>query len=167
MRDIWGWDYDRYKMLFVEEAGEEGLARLTRNFENFVEDFDGRDVYEIHLFLQVPFLWDKGKGRVRDIDEAFDTHHIKEGFTHIGERVGVHKVDVIHGRKYPRRFNVSGLSRKTIRKICELSSLDFCCLNYEMPEPCRALDVEPGHRVKCEWFRPNQVSEELIRPVLV
>ena len=46
---------------------------------------------------------------------------------------------VIHGRTYPRRFDVSKISNATKQRICELSMLDYCCLNMPLPPPCENL----------------------------
>ena len=41
---------------------------------------------------------------------------------------------MLHNRgPYPRRFDVPGLTRATVRKVCTFVALDYCCLNFELP----------------------------------
>ena len=72
-------------------------------------------------------------------------------FESIAEIVGAPKPEVIRGRSYPRRFNISRLSEKTMLKICTLSLIDFCCLNYELPPECLIESIPAGSRPRCKW----------------
>ncbi len=40
------------------------------------------------------------------------------------------------GRKKTRRINMSLISNRTKRKICQILALDYCCLNIALPEVC-------------------------------
>mmetsp|Transcript_23530 Transcript_23530/g.35655 ORF Transcript_23530/g.35655 Transcript_23530/m.35655 type:complete len:126 (-) Transcript_23530:1412-1789(-) len=53
------------------------------------------------------------------------------------EDTGGKKGGVIAGRSYPRRFNSKLVSVEAQRRICELSLLDYCCLNIPLPDVCK------------------------------
>lgn len=42
--------------------------------------------------------------------------------------------------RYPRRFNVSAVKDATRRRICRLTALDYCCMNFVLPPVCRDED---------------------------
>jgi hypothetical protein len=68
---------------------------------------------------------------------------------------------VIHGRAYPRRMNVSDVSDDAMQAMCRVYAIDFCCLNYELPPAC--LRAPPGRRVLCKWLEKG--GERLIDSV--
>jgi len=157
-----GKDYDYYKTFFDTK---DGVKLLTDTFEKFVHDYDGEIPYDVHLHLQMPMIWNRTANRMQPFDLAFDTHEMGKAFEDIAADVGAPKPNIIRGRSYPRRFNVSALSDATLQKICRLAAIDWCCLNYELPEPCKR--APPGQRVKCQYVYPFGSSEKYIQPVLV
>lgn len=52
------------------------------------------------------------------------------------------------------RIDTSAIAIRTRKKICQLSALDFCCLNYKVPPECRGL-------VKCRWTQRPSTSDSL------
>ena len=51
----------------------------------------------------------------------------------------------------PHKLNISKISVLAKRKICQLSALDYCCLNYELPPECEGA-------LSCRWIDPKNVS---------
>lgn len=43
---------------------------------------------------------------------------------------------VIAGRSYPRRFDAGRVSDGAKRRVCELTLIDYCCLNFPLPAAC-------------------------------
>lgn len=170
MEPLRGKTYDQhYKFMF---DNKEGIEKLTWSFNQFVRDWNGYDAFDNHLTLQTPMLSSHlVEGKVRTLDMVFDTHLMEESFNKVAEIVHAPKPkSIIAGRAYPRRFNVSAIAPEVMEKICKLSSIDFCCLNYELPEFCK--NLPEGHRVACREFRVTDENKHLksqimIEPVLV
>mmetsp|Transcript_5730 Transcript_5730/g.12480 ORF Transcript_5730/g.12480 Transcript_5730/m.12480 type:complete len:423 (-) Transcript_5730:76-1344(-) len=114
---------------------------LAHRFERFVRDYDGREPFDVHLYLQVSSLvW--VTGNPLPITKLYNSTEADKGWLDIAHEKGVHIPDgqLTHGRRITRRFNVSKVSDATKRKICRLMALDYCCLNFELPEVCRTAD---------------------------
>ena len=120
---------------------------LTSRFERFVQEYDGRDPWDIHLTLQVPMM-SSIDGMPLHMTQVYNTSDSKEGWKRIanqflgedatpGEDDGSKDGGVISGRSYPRRFNSDLVSIPTQRRICELALLDYCCLNLKLPDVCK------------------------------
>jgi len=64
--------------------------------------------------------------------------------------------EVIHAYdKGSKRIDMVSLSFDVRRKICELTAIDYCCLNYELPLECKGV-------VQCQWIHKPEISEELL-----
>lgn len=155
MKPFWNWKYEKYAALFETK---EGIQQLTDTFETFVRDYDGKHPFDSHLTLQLPAVSNQD-GFVEPFDYIIDTKSMTEQFEEIAKTVHAKKPHVIHGRSYPRRFDVEKLSRETIQKMCRLSLIDFCCLNYELPPACLEDDVLEGLRPRCEWIEVKTSSD--------
>ena len=139
-----------------EETREDGT--LASRFERFVNDYDGREPFDVHMTLQVPMLMsnDGTPLRVTQIYNTTDSdgawkriarEFLGENATLLGGggKDGNGKqeggdgggVGVISGRSYPRRFNSDLVSVETQRRICELVLIDYCCLNLPLPDVCK------------------------------
>ena len=90
-------------------------------------------------------------------------------FLKIANLVGAPAPEVIRGRSYPRRFDTDKLKKTTLQKMCRLSLIDFCCLNYEMPPECLEDDsIAPGLRPRCQWIPiESRENEKYITSVLI
>mmetsp|Transcript_19778 Transcript_19778/g.25627 ORF Transcript_19778/g.25627 Transcript_19778/m.25627 type:complete len:368 (+) Transcript_19778:120-1223(+) len=165
MKDYKDWTYDQYKELFETK---EGVRKITRSFEKFVNDYDGYHPFDVHLNLQAPALAHKN-GKIYPFDIAFDTHDMGNALKDIAKKVGAPPPEIIRGRSYPRRINTSDISPLTLRKICQLSAIDFCCLNYPLPTVCLDDEIIPiGERVRCRWIdQPSLSDEPMIEAVLI
>ena len=153
----------RYKDLTKTETG---TVAFVKSFEQFVSDYDGVP-FDTHIVQQV----------------AAKTYMMKEAFgvpLHLAFQMEDGIVNQIHDVVYPKlagkhndalpkirelnkRANSAGstssfvdhLSTATIQKICQLSALDYCCLNYPLPSICQEV-------VKCQWTSqtmPGSVAE--------
>ena len=73
------------------------------------------------------------------------------------------------GRKKTRRFNMSLISNRTKRKICRIMALDYCCLNIELPEVCRAGNEDDGDEtVNCAMEkRNNETMQYALTPLVI
>lgn len=127
------------KECIFKPSAENGT--LASRFEKFVRDYDGRDPYDIHLVLQVPFL-SSPNGIAFHVTQIYNTTDSESGWKRIAKQfLGSEDVietgKVIEGRSYPRRFNSKLVSEATQQRICELTLIDYCCLNLPLPEVCR------------------------------
>ena len=110
---------------------------LLAGFERFVEAYDGLTVFDVHLKLQSALL-SYDNGDPVGVDVLLNTSRAHEGWVKIGSEHGIDNMEpfMVRGRAYPRRFNVSGVSDATKRKICRLQALDYCCMNFKLPPVC-------------------------------
>lgn len=105
-------------------------------------------------------------------DVVMDTESLTEDLEDLAERVGAPRPAVPHSRSRKSDvLDLPSISNATRRKICRLTARDFCCLNYRMPEACRADDIESGPRVMCEWVTNAEAGSDdglpQIRNILV
>ncbi|KAL3785365.1 hypothetical protein HJC23_011048 [Cyclotella cryptica] len=125
----------------VDKASAEN-GTLTHRLERFVREYDGRTPFDIHLNFQVPLLSNK-EGYPIYLTELHNTTNAEGDWRtiakkYLGEDYEFKNKDgVIEGRSYPRRFNSKLVSKKTQRRICELALIDYCCLNFPLPEVCQ------------------------------
>mmetsp|Transcript_17058 Transcript_17058/g.33286 ORF Transcript_17058/g.33286 Transcript_17058/m.33286 type:complete len:378 (+) Transcript_17058:32-1165(+) len=124
--------------VLTRETGE-----LAHRFERFVKAWDGT-MFEQHLGFQAPVL-SSNDGKPFRLDFIGDTKHTDEHWQQIGKHLNVPKVEVIRGRAYPRRMNITYIQTETYERICRLAAIDFCCLNFELPPQCANAGVS------CEW----------------
>lgn len=76
---------------------------------------------------------------------------------------------IMQARAIPRRFNTSLISLRTKQRICQLSAIDYCCLNMKLPKECDVDDLsifcslesnERGDFQIQPWFHPHQFGVE-------
>jgi hypothetical protein len=122
-----------------KKSAENGT--LARRLERFVSEYDGRSPFDVHLKFQVPLLSDND-GYPIYLTELHNTTNSEEDWTAIAKRymgddhAFKNKDGVIEGRSYPRRLNSELVSRDAQKRICELALIDYCCLNFPLPEVC-------------------------------
>jgi len=162
-------DYeDVYCPVSTRQGRRECIYRPTREngtlaerFERFAREWDGRDAYNLHLALQVPMLSSSGTGLPLNVTHIYNVADSDGGWKSIAERylgrdaakaISQEKGRVIEGRSFPRRFDSSMISAETKRRICELSLLDYCCLNLPLPSVCRGKHYNISNGAKTELF---------------
>ncbi|KAL7483734.1 hypothetical protein ACHAW6_009371 [Cyclotella cf. meneghiniana] len=133
---------------------------LTRRFESFVRDYDGRHPFDSHLRLQVAFLVynSRSTGAPLPITFLYNASEADKGWSRIASDKGIEipQEDMVYGRKSSRRFNLNLVSNDTKRKICRILALDYCCLNLELPDVCQFDTEERSDGVFCvleKWDR--------------
>mmetsp|Transcript_25489 Transcript_25489/g.55154 ORF Transcript_25489/g.55154 Transcript_25489/m.55154 type:complete len:390 (+) Transcript_25489:223-1392(+) len=155
-----GMDIRDYIELFF--SGE-GAALLTRTLEQFVDDYDAEDPFDHHLRLQIPRFLDLTTGRTYTMDAVLDTHNMDEQFQEIADMVNASRPEVLHAyERGETRLNTSGVSVKARHKICQLSAIDFCCLNYPLPPECRDTGDLNADAVQCRWISKPELTNDLL-----
>ena len=132
---------------------------LASRLDRFVQDYDGRSPFDVHLALQVPMLSNIVDGRSLFITELHNTTNSERDWNNIAKKyIGEEAIlenaaknkkkgvsasgGVIQGRSYPRRFNKTMVGIETEKRICQLTLLDYCCLNFPLPAVCNDGDVD-------------------------
>eukprot|EP00977_Amphora_coffeiformis_P025745 scaffold21883_cov199-Amphora_coffeaeformis.AAC.2 len=154
---------DQYNLLFDSTQGRQVLNDAL---EQFIQDYDAQIPFDGHLRLQIPRLTNPETGRTVRLDALYDTTNMSSSFQELGNWVDMASpVEVIHGYdRGTKRMDIKELTLQTRQKICQLSAIDCCCLNYELPPECQNL-------VACRWIRNPLVGsssddeELLIEPV--
>lgn len=146
----------KYKRLFHNETGRE---LLMNGLQTFVNAYDAERPFDGHLRLQIPRLTNQNTGRTFPLTAVFDTHNMERDFESLGKMVNVTNVKVIHAyNRGDYRLNTTHLNEEAKRKICQLSAIDYCCLNYKLPPECEGA-------VTCQWTKKDISKELLIEPI--
>ena len=150
-----------------QETHENGTLALR--FEQFVQEYDGIQPWDMHLHLQVPHISNKYTGRPRRVDEVYTTNTAStiENWEYVVKWYGqsLPKDGEFNARSVPRRFNTSLVSILTKQIICQQSAIDYCCLNMELPPECNdekveihcSLDHKLGEFRIQPWQQPHQL----------
>jgi len=148
-------NYEEYQDIFcppetrsIPESGKECVDKpsaengtLASRLERFVNEYDGRNPFDVHLTLQVPMLSSEN-GIPLHMTQIYNTTDADNAWRNIGKQfIGANSTlsnsGAIEGRSYPRRLKKELVSIETQRKICELALLDYCCLNLPLPSVCQ------------------------------
>lgn len=153
----------------IFDAQTPSLLQLkTQMFEAFVHDYDGENVFDRHLNAQIIKLWDPWGTGMGQFDVIMESATLTDDLTALADCVGAPQIvqEVRARSRTNDRIDIESLQDATIQKICRLLALDYCCLNYKLPEACsRAL---PGERVMCHWVTgDNNFGDQQIRSILV
>jgi hypothetical protein len=147
---------------------------LAKRLDRFVQEYDGRTPYDVHLILQVPKLLSKNSdGTSIKVTELYNTTNSEHDWQliakkHIGQHAQFTKTEdakqsggVIEGRSFPRRFDKSLVEKETERRICLLALLDYCCLNFPLPSSC----VGEGEEVlSCTMDYDDESGQVRVQP---
>jgi len=123
--------------LNCEEYDSIDDGRLLNRFEQFVNDYNGIEPFDIHLSMQVTnLIYDTGEPL--PISTLYNASDAEKGWQEVARQHGVTIPDgeLTHGRHQSRRFDVSKVSEATQHKICQILALDYCCLNFKLPKVC-------------------------------
>ncbi|CAB9528861.1 expressed unknown protein [Seminavis robusta] len=144
-----------YLHLFERARGQQ---KMKSAMQNFILAYDAEFPFDGHLRLQVPRLAAIETGRTRRLEGIFDTKDIDEQFAQIASMVNAPPPPrslKVHVRDKEVQIDATDLTRRLRRKICQLSAIDYCCLNYELPEACKGA-------VQCQWKAAPENPEELL-----
>jgi hypothetical protein len=143
------------KTYLKEEVGHEVDA-----FETFVTNhYDGYTIPDNHLRLQIAQIFRPVNclrlDVIHDLEDLDDVFHelLKEhGLdTQKFETEEKKKNQQVHARRSILHLNISMVSVEVQQKVCQLSALDYCCLNYRLPPECEGV-------LSCRW-RETKTSE--------
>eukprot|EP00986_Skeletonema_menzelii_P018401 scaffold26636_cov153-Skeletonema_menzelii.AAC.12 len=143
-------------------------GRLLKRFEQFVHDYDGIEPFDVHLNMQTTNLIYGSSGEPLPITTLYNASEAEKDWQEVASQNGVTIPDgeMTHGRHQSRRFNVSRVSEGTQQKICKILALDYCCLNFKLPEVCDdvglycSLEQMEGQRM---WKKDDSLNL-VIRP---
>jgi hypothetical protein len=146
----------------------------TLAFLQFVHVYDAAIPFDGHLRLQTPRLVKHdGRGRALDLDSVVDTHDMDDHWISMAKCVQAPLPPEAGLRANPGRtmiLNVTTIDPATRRKICQLSALDYCCLNYPLPPECMpqhgddesSLGGSEEAIVQCRWVMKPGTSNQLM-----
>jgi hypothetical protein len=129
---------------------------LLKRFEQFVNDYDGLEPFDVHLNMQMTNLIYGSTGEPLPITTLYNASDAETGWKEVASQVGITIPDgeMTHGRHQSRRFDVSKVSEVTKRKICSVLALDYCCLNFKLPKVC---DVAGGLYCSLEQMEGSEI----------
>jgi len=142
--------YNSYKNISLSTDHDNVLDAL----ESFVTNHSiGYTLPNKHLELQITSILRPDCPRLDAIYNLEDLNSVFDKFlTERGMNASSRDFDKkIYETKL--HLNISRVSRKVKRKICQLSALDYCCLNYRLPPECEGA-------VSCQW-KEKKYSEYL------
>jgi hypothetical protein len=142
---------------YLVQQSSHSTDNLTLALETFVRDYDAHEPFDGHLRLQIPRLTNSKTGRTISLNSLYDSNNMNASFEEIGTKIGIEDdIPVVHAYdRGNKRMNFERVSYATQRKICQLSAIDYCCLNYELPPQCEGA-------VKCQWVSKPKISNELL-----
>jgi len=137
-------DYKSYEARFL-------TPDVNARFDNFVQLWDGLDAFDDHLRLQSATLAHRSSGIGYSMDFIGDTNDMTNSWQKIGRLIGrnVESSSVLNGRSFPRRFNLTAVSTSIRQRICTFLAIDYCCLNFKLPEACEHAKVPVGQKIFC------------------
>ena len=132
--------------------------RLKDTLIKFVQNYDAAYPFDPHLRLQVPALANPVSGEpLPFIDALWDVSSLNHDNDDKNENAWDALAQQVHAPKPPatlrarqsqRRYNITAdgtaKERRTLQKICQLQAIDYCCLNYPLPDACQGV-------VSCQW----------------
>jgi hypothetical protein len=159
-----GWEVKR-RLALRKSSTPEDLKTKNKMLEIFVQEWDGKNVFDEHLGLQAIKLR-HNNNKMFTFDDTLDSENLSEEMAQLARIIGAPVPPPVKKRSHAGEpLEVSLASEETIRKICHLRAQDFCCMNYELPEVCQKVDGI-GERVQCEWTEQSDKSLA-IKPVFL
>jgi hypothetical protein len=144
-----------YTGLFGILATGRGDEILNNALQQFIQAYSGDIAFDPHLTLQVPFFVAQATGRTRPLDVMLDTKEMTQAFEDYADSFGIPQPRQLSANARQYSIGDQGLTQEEKQKICQFSAIDYCCLNYELPEECK--DV-----VQCQWTEPSEFPGELL-----
>jgi hypothetical protein len=150
---------------FGEAIDDRSAWGVLERFEGFTKMWRPHIIWDVHMVLQTPLLKNKESADVK-VDELYG---LEDWNASISEIMAQHNIATSRlfkekrpAREYPSRFNASAISRRTILHICRLLAVDYCCLNYKLPDICGDNDAAG---VFCEE-RGFRIFPKTVAPIL-
>jgi len=136
--------YQAYDKLFPQPH------LLVKHCEQFVDEWDGKTVFDNHLHLQAPLLM-KPDGTPRNISYLGNVPKVQESWDEMHKLYNTPQLKAIRGRSYPRRMDIKLVSKAHTNRICQLAAIDYCCLNFRLPPECDTSGV------MCKWDEKKRI----------
>jgi len=142
--------YNSYKNISLTTDHDNVLDALESLVTNH---YNGYTLPNNHLELQITSILRPDCPRLDVIYNLEDVNSVFDKF--LTERGMNASSPNFNKKRYQAKLhlNISRVSRKVKRKICQLSALDYCCLNYRLPPDCEGA-------VSCRW-KERKYSEYL------
>ena len=137
--------------LFQDRNGQESLLTSLRVF---IDLYDGETPFDRHLRQQVTQLYNATTGRTMHLDAIYELNDAKQQFDHFAQRAGLvpPEEEATHAYAGTHHLNTTGkLTDEQLRKLCHFSALDYCCLNYKLPQVCRGA-------FECQWVHKPDIA---------
>ena len=145
------WRGNRKRIRYSDSAPD--LRTKAQMFNTFVRDYDNQKVMDYHLGLQSPWhmQWNGTHHTMPEYDMIMETATLTEDLRALAKMVGAPPPQKQETKKHQRKepFDKSLIPDDVLQKICRLTAIDYCCLNYELPAVCQS--APEGMRVMCEW----------------
>jgi len=150
----------RMEMDSVNNAPPPCYEELSKNFSHLDLNKDNDGVlgaleffltkYEVYRLANVHFALQTTRilrPLCRKVDEIYDLENIDSVFQRFLAERGRNDTVSLGGPTYAKklRLNYTALSLESKRKICQMSALDYCCLNFQLPPECEGA-------VSCRWI---------------
>jgi len=140
--------YNKQNLKLTED--HDGVMEALESF--VINHLDGSTVPNDHLVLQSSTILRAGCPlRLDAIHEIETINNVFDQFSE--ERNMMTNNEIMHTRKSSLRLNISMISLPVRQKICQLSALDYCCLNYKLPPECDGV-------ISCKWIDPKNLPHE-------
>lgn len=142
-----------YNKTYLKE--DEDGHHAVEAFETFVTNhYDGYTIPDDHLRLQIFRLLTPNDclrlNVIHDLEDLDDV--VRELLTEHGlDTAQKSETEEERARQSKLHLKISMVSVEVQQKVCQLSALDYCCLNYRLPPECEGV-------VRCRW-REKKTSE--------
>jgi len=135
---------------------------VRQAFESFVtEHYHGYLVPNNHVSFQSTRLLPR-KEHCIELDTIYDLedmNHVFESMLQKHNKTNVTKIIQGKLRHKPYHIDKPNVSLRVKHKICHMLALDYCCLNYKLPEECDGI-------LSCRWKKKSSESDVmLIEPI--
>lgn len=134
---------------------DEGNQVATGALQQFILEYDGTEPLDGHMALQISRFACQTTGRTRRMEAVFDTLSIDQEFQNLANLVGAPQPEILHAHERRRSIDATNLTLKERQRLCQFVALDYCCLNYELPEECK-------DAVQCQWTQRPEFPDELL-----
>ena len=148
-----------YNKTYLKE--DEDGHHAVDAFETFVTNhYDGYTIPDDHLRLQIFRLLNPNDclrlNVIHDLEDLDDV--VYELLTEHGlDTQKEQKNQQGRARQSKLHLNISMVSVEVQQKVCQLSALDYCCLNYRLPRECEGV-------ISCRWREttPSEWANSLL-----
>ena len=136
-------------------ATKEGNRVAFQAMQQFLTEYDANYPLDGHMALQIPRFANSKTGRTRPLEAVYDKSSMDEQFQKLAEQVQAPPPQMVHAHERRHYIDTKNLTDQEKIHICKLFALDYCCLNYKLPEVCEGV-------VQCQWTKRPEFPNELL-----